>query len=137
MGLLLLILPFIVYIIMFCYVPLAGWYFAFIKYKVGMPILQCEFVGFENFRQMFATGAFENALMNTLIYSGLGYACKFLPVIFAVLLNEITYSPFKRTVQTLTTIPHFISWVIVYALAYALLSTEGPVNQMLGYFGTK
>ena len=101
-----------------------------------MPQIRLQ-VYCENFRQMFATGAFENALMNTLIYSGLGYACKFLPVIFAVLLNEITYSPFKRTVQTLTTIPHFISWVIVYALAYALLSTEGPVNQMLGYFGTK
>ena len=88
-GLLLLALPFLIYIFMFSYVPLAGWYLAFIKYKVGMPILKCEFVGFRNFQQMFATGSFGNALRNTLIYSGLGYLCKFFPPIFAILLNEI------------------------------------------------
>ena len=134
-GLLLLALPFLIYIFMFSYVPLAGWYLAFIKYKVGMPILKCEFVGFRNFQQMFATGSFGNALRNTLIYSGLGYLCKFFPPIFAILLNEIGNRHFKKTVQTLTTIPHFISWVIVYALCYAMLSSEGPVNAFLANFG--
>ena len=135
-GLFFLAIPFMVYIFMFSYVPLAGWYLAFIKYKVGVPILQCEFVGLYNFQQLFAAGPFLNALKNTFIYSGMGYLCKILPPIFAILLNEISNRHFKKTVQTLTTIPHFISWVIVYALCYAMLSTEGPVNMILANFGT-
>ena len=136
-GLLAIIAPFIILIFMFSYVPLAGWYLAFIKYKLGQPILNCQFVGFANFQKLFITGAFNNALKNTLIYSGLGYAFKFLPPLFAILLNEIGNKTFKKWVQTITTLPHFISWVIVYSLCYALLSTEGPVNEVLIALGGK
>lgn len=135
-SLLFIMLPFIVFIILFAYVPLAGWYLAFIKYKLGVPILQCEFVGFANFKALFATGAFDKALRNTLIYSGLAYLCKFLPPLFAIMLNEIGNKHFKKAVQTVTTIPHFISWVIVYALCYGMFSSEGPVNALLSLFGT-
>jgi putative aldouronate transport system permease protein len=135
-GLLLILLPFLVYLILFKYVPLAGWYLAFVDYKIGMPIQECEFVGFAVFKKLFVTGKFANAMKNTLIYSGLGYLTRFLPPILAILLNEVMNTRFKRSAQTLTTLPHFISWVIVYSLAYALFSTEGPVNELLSKFGT-
>lgn len=134
-GLLLMLLPVILFIIMFNYVPLAGWYLSLIEYTVGKPILQCEFVGLSNFRALFANPAFFRALKNTMIFSGIKYGMLLLPPIFAILLNEIGSSGYKRVVQTVTTLPHFISWVIVYGLSYALFSSEGPVNQVLAYFG--
>lgn len=130
-----LLLPVAVFIIMFSYVPLAGWYFSLIEYKIGRPILECKFVGLENFRNLFATKSFARVLTNTLIFSGLKYAMLFLPPIFAILLNEITNIRFKKAVQTITTLPHFISWVIIYGLCYALFSTDGLVNTLLGPLG--
>lgn len=131
-----LLLPFVVYLVLFRYIPLFGWYIAFIDYKIGVPIFQCEFVMFDNFEKLFMLPGFKRALRNTLIYSTIGYSLSLLPAIFAILLNEVKNTLFKKTVQTVTTIPHFISWVIVYGLAYGLLSKEGPVNSVLSVFGT-
>lgn len=130
-----LLLPIAVFIIMFSYVPLAGWYFSLIEYKIGRPILECKFVGLENFRNLFATKSFSRVLTNTLIFSGIKYAMLFIPPIFAILLNEITNVRFKKVVQTITTLPHFISWVIIYGLCYALFSTDGLVNIVLEPMG--
>jgi len=85
---------------------------------------------------MFANPAFFRALKNTLIYSSIKYVFLLLPPLFAILMNEISSRGYKRIVQTVTTLPHFISWVIIYGLCYALFSSEGPVNQILAYFGT-
>ena len=131
-----MLLPVMIYILLFSYVPLFGWYYAFIEYKIGKSIFDCAFVGFDNFRILFSSAAFGRAMTNTLIYSGIKYAMLFLPPAFAILLNEIQHPGYKKFVQTLTTLPHFISWVIVYALAYALLSSDGPVNMFLAKFGT-
>ena len=135
-GLFLLILPFVVYLIMFRYVPLFGWYIGFVNYKIGTPIFKCEFVFLDNFKKLFELSAFKRAMTNTLIYSTINYATSLLPAVFAILLNEVGNKMFKKTVQTLTTIPHFISWVIVYGLCYGLFSKTGPVNAVLGLFGT-
>ena len=62
-------LPFMILVLMFAYIPLAGWYFAFIEYRVGTPILSCDFIGLDNFVRLFQTKAFIRALKNTLIYS--------------------------------------------------------------------
>ena len=132
-----LALPFLILVLLFSYIPLAGWYFAFIEYRVGTPILECTFVGFDNFARLFQTGAFIRALKNTLIYSSVKYVMLVCPMIFAILFNEIQNNRFRKVVQTMTTLPHFISWVIVYGLVYALFTTEGPVNQLLALFGTK
>lgn len=130
-----LILPLMALVIAFCYVPLAGWYFAFIEYRVGTPILQCEFIGLDNFSRLFQTTAFIRAFKNTLIYSSAKYVMLVCPAVFAILFNEIGNVRFRKVVQTMSTLPYFISWVIVYGLAYALFSTEGPVNRMLATFG--
>lgn len=132
-----LALPFMILVIMFAYVPLAGWYFAFIEYRVGTPILSCDFVGLDNFVRLFQTKAFIRSLKNTLIYSSAKYVMLVCPMIFAILFNEIQNTRFRKVVQTMTTLPHFISWVIVYGLVYALFTTEGPVNQLLALFGGK
>lgn len=130
-----LILPLMILVIAFCYVPLAGWYFAFIEYEVGAPILECDFVGMSNFVQLFKTKAFIRAFKNTLIFSSLKNAMLICPAIFAILFNEISNARFRKLVQTASTLPYFISWVIVYGFVYALFSTEGPINRFLAFFG--
>lgn len=135
-GLFFLLLPFLAYLILFKYIPLFGWYLAFIDYKIGVPIFQSKFVYFENFKKLFMLPGFKRALTNTLIYSTIGYSLSLLPAIFAILLNEVRNAFFKKVVQTVTTIPHFISWVIVYGLCYGLLAKEGPINSALALFGT-
>lgn len=134
-GLFFLALPLMVYIFLFKYVPLLGWYFAFIEYKIGMPIEACRFVGIDNFTSMFKNAAFFRALSNTLIFSGIKYCLMFLPPLFAILFNEIQNNRYRKIVQTMSTLPHFISWVIVYGLMWALFSNEGVVNKILANFG--
>ena len=128
-------LPLMIFVFAMKYVPLLGWYFSLIEYKVGKPILECDFVGFRNFEAMFKNPAFFRALTNTFIFSAIKYALLFVPPIFAILFNEIPNVRYRKIVQTMTTLPHFISWVIVYGLVYALFSTEGVVNKALLAFG--
>ncbi len=130
-------LPLMVFVFAMKYVPLLGWYFSLIEYKVGKPIMDCTFVGLDNFRAMFKNPAFFRALTNTFIFSGIKYALLFVPPIFAILFNEIPNLHYRKIVQTMTTLPHFISWVIVYGLAYALFSTEGVVNKALLAMGMR
>lgn len=128
-------LPLMIFVFAMKYVPLLGWYFSLIEYKVGKPILECDFVGLKNFQAMFKNPAFFRALTNTFIFSAIKYALLFVPPIFAILFNEIPNVRYRKIVQTMTTLPHFISWVIVYGLVYALFSTEGVVNKALLAFG--
>ena len=130
-------LPLMLFVFAMKYVPLLGWYFSLIEYKVGKPIMDCTFVGLDNFRAMFKNPAFFRALTNTFIFSGIKYALLFVPPIFAILFNEIPNLRYRKVVQTMTTLPHFISWVIVYGLAYALFSTEGVVNKALLTLGMR
>ena len=134
--LLLLAAPFVVYMIIFCYIPLAGWALAFLDYKPGIPLNQTPFVGLDNFRYIFEFGSdIVNALRNTLAMFGLNLLTSPLPVVFAILLTEVPSRRFQRFVQTVTTIPNFISWVIVFSLAFAMFSTYGAVNTVLGALG--
>lgn len=130
-------LPLMIYVFAFRYIPLMGWYFAFIEYRIGTPIMNCDFVGLGNFKAMFSNPAFFRALKNTMIFSGIKYALLFLPPVFAIMFNEIQNDHYRKVVQTMTTLPHFISWIIVYGLMWALFSTEGAVNRILAVFGTK
>ena len=130
-------LPLMIYVFAFRYVPLLGWYFAFIEYRIGTPIMNCDFVGLANFKAMVSNPAFFRALKNTMIFSGIKYALLFLPPVFAIMFNEIQNDRYRKIVQTMTTLPHFISWIIVYGLMWALFSTEGAVNRALSFFGTK
>lgn len=136
----LLISPFLLLVFLFSYLPLHGWIYAFFNYKPGRPLFSCEFVGFQYFTQMFADKyAFADivrVMRNTFAMSFLGIITSPLPMIFAIFLAELKCLPFRKTVQTLTTVPNFISWVLVYSVAYAMFSVnDGFVNRLLLEFG--
>lgn len=131
----LLILPFLVLSFLFSYFPLHGWIYALYDYRAPLKLSQCEFVGAKWFVTLFANKTQVDQLMvvmkNTFALSFLGIATSFLPVLFAVFLNEMRCKWVRNMVQTITTIPNFISWTLVYAIAFALFSTTGMVNSLL------
>lgn len=131
----LLILPFMVLVFLFSYFPLHGWIYAFYDYRPPFQLSDCEFVGLEWFTSMFSTPSkraqIGDVMLNTFVMSGLGILTSWLPMAFAILLSEISNQPFKKAVQTLTTLPNFISWVLVYSLAFSLFSSSGMVNNLL------
>ena len=131
----LMMLPVILLSFIFAYLPIWGWRFAFFDYKPGGSIGPENYVGLKWFGSLFNDPAtvkdLVRVLRNTLIMSGLGIATSWLPIAFAVLLAEIRSTKFQRTVQTLTTIPNFISWVLVYAIAICIFSTDGFINSFL------
>ncbi len=128
------ILPFLILSFAFAYFPLYGWVYAFFDYKPPLDLSQCDFVGFKWFKMLFTNSTqvkqLAKVMLNTFAISGLGLATSFLPVFFAILLNEIKVKWFKKTVQTLTTLPNFISWVMVFSAAFSLFSTTGMVNSL-------
>jgi len=135
----LLILPFLILCFMFSYFPLHGWIYALYDYRAPLKISQCEFVGLKWFKTLFANKTQVAQLMvvmkNTFAMSLLGIATSFLPVLFAVFLNEIKCKWFKNLVQTFTTLPNFISWTLVYSVAFCLFSSTGMLNTVLSNLG--
>jgi putative aldouronate transport system permease protein len=132
----LMALPFMILVFLLTYLPLRGWIYAFYDYKPGIILGPDKFVGFKNFTTIvqdeYAVRDIIRVLRNTFGMSLIGMITSPLPLIFAVFLSEIRFMPFKRTVQTLTTIPNFISWVLVYSVAYAMFSMgDGFVNRLL------
>lgn len=128
----LLILPFLILTFVFSYFPLYGWIYAFFQYKPPLRLSQCEYVGLMWFEMLFKnSGQISQILIimrNTFAMSGLGIITSVLPVIFAVFLSEIRAVRLKKFIQTFTTIPNFISWVLVYAVAFSLFSSSGMFN---------
>lgn len=126
-------LPFVVWIIIFKYIPLWGWTMAFQQYIPGKGFFQQEWVGLKYFIIMFQDKYFYLVLRNTLAMSILSLIFGFtLPIVLAILLNEIINQTFKRIVQTISYLPHFVSWVIVASLFNKMLSIDdGVVNNIL------
>lgn len=136
----LIVLPLLALAFSFTYLPLWGWRYAFYDYKAGRSLSQCEFTGWKWFELLFSDQYYRSNMIrvmkNTLGMSFLNLGTSWLPMMFAVFLAEITSKKYKKLVQTATTIPHFISWVLVYAVAYALFSVgDGFVNRMLDTLG--
>lgn len=128
----LLALPLFLYIVAFSYVPIAGWALAFTDYKPGKLFSQLNWVGLKNFRLLaFYWADVSNALKNTLIFTAVYLVTGLLPIIFAVALNEVRSSNLKKFIQTASTLPNFVGWVIVYSLVYALFSSYGMVDSVL------
>ena len=127
--------PFIIMVFIFSYLPLYGWIYAFYRYRPGLPLAKMPFVGWENFNNLVRNSYVRNklirSLINTLAMQGIGIFFSPLPMLFAILLSDIKGRRFKKRVQTITTLPHFISWVLMYAVSYALFSVnDGLVNQI-------
>lgn len=135
----LMILPFLILCFMFSYFPLHGWAYALYDYRAPLKLSQCEFVGLKWFKTLFSNGTQVKQLLvvmeNTFAISLLGIATSFLPVLFAVFLNEIKCKKFKNVVQTLTTLPNFISWTLVYSVAFFMFSANGMLNSVLQQWG--
>lgn len=131
----LLIVPFLILVVLFSYYPLFGWVYAFFDYRPPLPLSQSPFVGLQWFKMMVDNPqqlkTICQVLINTFAMSSLGILTSFLPVLFAIGLNEIHIKWLKNGIQTLTTLPNFISWVLVYAVAFAMFSSSGMINQVL------
>lgn len=135
----LLVLPCLIYIFIFKYMPLWGWSYAFFQYKPGMSLANCKFVGLENFKQLFGNAVMRQnlfrVLRNTFGIQILNYILMPVPMLFAIFLSEIASKRFQKVVQTLTTLPHFISWVIMFSLASSMFGSSGVVNSVIKEMG--
>ena len=126
--------PIVIWLIIFAYIPIAGWAMAFVNYKPGIPFTENEFVGLKYFIEMFQDPRFWNSLLNTVIMAALSIAFSgfIFPIVFALLLNEVRSIKFKRLIQTVSYLPYFVSWVVVSGIFMQFLSPEGGiVNEIL------
>jgi len=126
-------LPIILYILLFTYIPLWGWTMAFQNYKPSKSFLNQQWVGLEWFKFLFKEKTFIRTIRNTIAMSVINTSLGFVTAIgFALLLNEVKNIFFKRTIQTISYLPHFLSWVIVTGLVSQMLTTDsGAVNSVL------
>lgn len=132
-----MIIPGLLFFVIFKYIPLAGSIIAFQNYTPFKGISGSDFVGLEHFVRLFSYPEFYRVLRNTLLISLYQIVFGFpAPLILALLLNEIRKVAFKRVMQTVLYVPHFLSWVILGGMMMTLLSPEtGLVNHILNMFG--
>lgn len=129
-----MIIPCMIFTFIFCYMPLRGWIMAFQNFKPGKGYRGSKFVGLQQFEFLFKDKTFWQSLRNTLVMSTMNLVIgTVVALIFALLLNEIRQVGRKRIVQTISYLPHFLSWIIVCSLAADILSTtnSGVVNNLL------
>ena len=131
--LILLSIPFIIYVIIFCYVPLGGWLMAFQNYKPKNGLLHSELVGLTKFEFLFSYDQFLKVIRKTLAMGVINLVlCTVTAILFAILLSEFRFNRGKKLVQTISYLPHFLSWVIVTGIVFAVLSTvNGIVDEIL------
>lgn len=131
-------LPGLLYFLIFCYFPIYGAVIAFKDYAPALGILKSPWVGLENFVKFFNGVNFKSVLTNTITLSLYGIVVGFpLPIIFALMLNELRLKKFKSLVQTVTYIPHFISMVVVCGMIVNFSMKDGLFNILLSYIGVK
>lgn len=132
----LLILPAFVLAIIFCYIPMGGLVMAFQNYKPWLGILGSDFVGLENLAQIFRFAESRQAIVNTVIIAVSKIVLGLIvPIIMALLLNEVRNVGLKKGIQTLVYLPHFLSWVTVAGMLKDILGMDGIVNQLLQKLG--
>lgn len=136
-DLFLLFLPVIAFYVIFKYIPMYGVLLAFKDYKMKLGILSSPWAGFKYFRQLFSTPSFFEVLRNTVSISLQRIIFGFpAPIILALLLNEITAKRFKKTVQTVSYLPHFLSWVVLGGVFTRFLSpADGAMNTLIKALG--
>ncbi|MFD1990685.1 ABC transporter permease [Paenibacillus nicotianae] len=133
-----MLLPSMIFLLIFSYVPMAGIVMAFQDYKPWLGFTGSEWVGLANFRYLFERQDSIQVIWNTLVIAVLKLIFNlFVPFIFAILLNEIRRVKLQRTIQTLVYLPHFLSWVILGGILIDLLATDGFANRILSTFGVQ
>lgn len=130
-------IPGILYYIIYKYAPMYGLIIAFKDYNMGLGMLESPWVGLKHFSYIFSLSDFYAILNNTIIINFYNLIIGFpMPIILALMLNELKNYTFKRTIQTVIYFPHFLSWVIFGGLIIQLLApNDGLVNQIIKYFG--
>ena len=125
-----------IYGIIFNYLPLAGWLMAFQNYKPVTGLLHSQFVGLAKFKLLFSDVSFLRVIRNTLAMGVINLAVTFfMAILFAILLNEMASKGGKKVVQTISYLPHFLSWIIVTGILHDALSGTGIINTLLLHFG--
>ena len=135
--LILMIIPAIIFYIVFCYIPMYGILMAFQKFNPKVGIFGSKFVGFDNFAKILLEDEkFWLAFRNTLIIGSVKIVISFLgAVIIALLLNELRMIKAKKTIQTIVTFPHFLSWVVVAGFVFSLFAYNGAINGLVEVMG--
>lgn len=134
--LVLMLLPGVIALILFCYVPMFGILIAFKDYKFMKGILGSDWVGMQHFITLFSQQNFGRVIYNTVYISFFKLIFGFpTPIILALLLNELRAQKFKNVIQTCTYLPHFFSWVVLAGIFKMVFSNVGPVNTILNVFG--
>jgi len=138
----LLLIPGLIYAVVFKLLPLLGISIAFVDYNMFagsnpiQAILKSDFVGWKNFARVFRKTEFLQALRNTFIISFMKIGCVFpLPIIFALIIHSVSAMRFKKVVQTIIYLPHFFSWVVVSGIFMSILSSTGIVNTAMKNWG--
>lgn len=131
-----LIIPAVIFYFIFSYVPMYGITMAFREYKFNKGLLFSPFIGFKYFQSFFGYYDFWNIIKNTLVINFFKLVLYFpIPIIFALMLNEVKNSVFKKVIQTVSYLPFFISWVIVVVILQQFLSLDGIINQVRASVG--
>ncbi|MCI3925118.1 ABC transporter permease subunit [Paenibacillus sp. TRM 82003] len=129
-------IPFLIWLLIFKYLPIWGWTIAFQDYKPAKSFSNQEWVGFEHFIALFSDDRFLRILRNTLAMSTINLILGFTTAIaLALLLNEVRNIAFKRVTQTISYLPHFLSWVVAASIVQQTLSPDGIINQILIWTG--
>lgn len=131
-----MMLPGMIFVLIFSYVPMFGIIMAFQDYVPAKGILGSEFVGLKHFKYMFSLPDIWQILTNTVVIAvGKIILGTVMAIAFAILLNEIRVRFFKKTVQTIVYLPHFLSWVVLAAVVINMVNLDGPVNQIIQMLG--
>lgn len=126
----------VIYGVIFCYAPLAGWLMAFQDYKPKDGLFGSTFIGLAKFQRLFSDVSFLRVIRNTLAMGVINLVATFvMAILFAILLNEIKSKGGKKAVQTISYLPHFLSWIIVTGILHDALSTSGIINELLMRLG--
>ncbi|HEX3022168.1 MAG TPA: ABC transporter permease subunit [Lachnospiraceae bacterium] len=127
-----MVLPGILWMLIFNYIPMGGIIIAFKKFKITKTIAEADWVGLKYFTEFFQDSNFHDIMVNTLGISLLKLVIGFpLPIIFALLLNELRGRRFKKITQTISYLPHFLSWVVLGGILVTWMSTSGVINDLL------
>lgn len=132
--LILLTIPFVVYVLIFNYAPLVGWVMAFQQYKPALGIFGSEFIGLDNFKFLFVHNKdFLRVIRNTLAMGVINLVLSFVfAILFALILNEVKFAKTKKFVQTISYLPHFLSMIIIVGILKDVLSVDnGIINEIL------
>ncbi len=122
----------VIYGVIFCYLPLAGWVMAFQNYKPKDGLFHSAFIGLAKFKQLFSDTTFLRVIRNTLGMGVINLVVTFImAIVFAILLNEVKSNGGKKVVQTISYLPHFLSWIIVTGILHDALSSTGIINELL------